>query len=238
MNLFIKEFLSIYKSIGFYLLGFIFLVGSALFLFFFGGSFNIFELNQANLFPFFQIAPYFLIILLPAITMKSFAEEKEKGTLNWLKTMPISPAKVIIAKVLSIFFGFLFLNFLSLIFFFIIQHFSLNGVDKGLLLSSYLGLIFLSIFFISIGVFCSIISSNQILAYISAVLINGFFYFFISGLADYNLIGNLDYLTQSLSAKYHYERSIQGLFYLNSFAYWVGFSLLFLFLAHQKLNQK
>lgn len=238
MNLFIKELLSLYKSVGFYLLGFIFLVGSALFLFFFSGNFNIFELNQANLYPFFQIAPYFLIILLPAMTMKSFAEEQEKETLDWLKTMPVDMSKIVAAKFLSIFSGLFTFIFLSLTFFFIVQHFSLNGIDSGLLFSSYLGLIFLGIFIISVGIFSSAISSNQILAYILAVLINAFFYFFISGLADYNLIGSLDYLTQSLSVKFHYERFTQGIFYLSSCSYFIGFSFLFIFLAHQKLNQK
>lgn len=237
MSLLKKEIISLFSSLGFYLIGFIFSIGCALFLFFFSGEFNVFELNQANLYPFFQITPYFLIILIPALSMRSFAEEKEKGTFDWLKTMPISMNQIIIAKFIAILVGFIFIISLSLSFYFIINYFSLDGIDIGLIFSSYLGLFLLGTLLSAIGVFCSAINTNQITTYICSVLLGSFFFLFFSGLADYNLVGNFDFITKNLSSQFHYERFTQGIFHISSFIYFSCLSFLFLFLIKLKFKR-
>ncbi|MDD3647283.1 MAG: ABC transporter permease subunit [Candidatus Dojkabacteria bacterium] len=132
--------------------------------------------NQADIRPFFEIVPGLLIIVIPAITMRSWAEEKREGTLEIISTLPVSRLELILSKFISCL---LFVTFLILLTFPIPLTLNLMGSpDNGVILAGYIGLILLSASYITIGQFISINTQNQIVAFILSAIIIAVLYLF------------------------------------------------------------
>ena len=233
-----KEINTFFASpIGYLVIG-IFLLLNGLFLWLFKGNFNIFNASEASLSSFFLLAPWILIFLVPAVTMRSFSDEKKQGTLELLVTKPLTHFQIVLGK----YFGALVLILLAvlptLLYVYSILELSSpeTGIDIGSTIGSYFGLIFLIGAYTSIGVFSSTLSDNQIVAFIIAVFICFFFYFGFEGLSNYALLGDLFYL-EDLGMSAHYNSISRGVIDTRDLIYFISISIAFLFFTKLKIQE-
>ncbi|WP_081212312.1 gliding motility-associated ABC transporter permease subunit GldF [Salegentibacter sediminis] len=232
-----KEIQSFFSSpIGYLVIG-IFLVACGLFLFVFPGEYNILDSGFADIKAFFNLAPWIFIFLIPAISMKSFAEEKKQGTLELLLTRPIGFTQLVLAK----YFGALILVILAIIpsvLYVITIHQLGNPVgnfDVGATLGSYLGLIFLAGCYTAIGIFASSLTQNQIVAFIIAVFLCFLSYFAFEGLSSASISGG-NYGLEYLGISYHYQSISRGVIDSRDLIYFISFIFLFLKLTEIRLK--
>lgn len=237
-TIFKKEIRSLFCSPGAYIVASIFILICSLFLWFFDNQYNIFNLGNASLSTFFFIAPWAMLFLIPALTMRQLAEEKQMGTLDWLMTQPLKLHHIIAGKYLSVIVLIAFMIIPTLIYIPTLQHFSMDGkTDLGAIISGYLGLFLLSSMFAAIGFAMSSITQNQVVAYVASVFICfGLFYGF-QGLASYNLLGGADYYMQQIGAEFHYNSFLKGIIDSRDILYFLGCSGLFLYFTYFTLLQ-
>lgn len=233
-----KEINTFFASpIGYLVIG-VFLLLNGLFLWVFKGNFNVFNASEASLSSFFLLAPWILIFLVPAVTMRSFSDEKKQGTLELLVTKPLTHFQIVLGK----YFGALVLILLAvlptLLYVYSILELSSpeTGIDIGSTIGSYFGLIFLIGAYTAIGVFSSTLSDNQIVAFIIAVFICFFFYFGFEGLSNYALLGDLFYL-EDLGMSAHYNSMSRGVIDTRDLIYFISISIAFLFFTKLKIQE-
>ncbi len=224
-----KEINSFFASPIGYLVLAIFLIINGLFLFLFKNEFNILDYGFADLSSFFILAPWILIFLIPAVTMRSFSEEKRQGTLELLLTRPISKLQIVLGK----YFAAVLLIVLALIptFLYVYTVYQLGNpignLDLGSTIGSYIGLLFLVAAYTAIGIFSSSISKNQIVAFIIAVFICLFFYIGFESLADYLSSNTID----SLGMQAHFESIGRGVIDTRDLLYFLTVTVIFILLT-------
>jgi len=182
-----------------------FLGFSGFFTWFFGG--DIFYVNQASLSTFFNVSYWTLFFFIPALTMKLIAEEKKAGTMEMLLTKPITERQILWGKFLAILL--LIIIALALTLPYYITVWSLGPIDHGAVWSGYLGLILMSAAYISIGIFTSCLTNNQIVAFLLALLIGIFFHVIFSMLSS-NFTGSISSVFNYLSLSTHFESISRG----------------------------
>lgn len=232
-----KEINTFFASPIGYLVIAVFLLLNGLFLWVFKGNFNTLDNGYADLSSFFLLAPWILIFLVPAVTMRSFSDEKKQGTLELLLTKPISHYKIVLGK----YFGALTLIIIALIptLLYVYTIYSLGNpegnLDIGSTIGSYFGLLFLAASYTAVGVFASTISDNQIVAFIVAVFICFFLYFGFEGLSNYNLFGDAIFV-ENLGMEAHYKSISRGVIDTRDLVYFISVTALFIILT--RLNIK
>ena len=229
-----KEINSFFASpIGYLVIG-IFLVLNGLFLWLFKGEFNILDYGFADLSLFFLLAPWILIFLIPAVTMRSFSDEKKQGTLELLLTKPISHFNIVLGKYFGAFILILIALLPTLIYIYTIYQLGnpVGNLDMGSTLGSYFGLLFLVAAYTAIGVFASSLSDNQIVAFISAVLICFLFYIGFEGIADFTSSDFIDQLGMSS----HFKSMSRGVLDTRDIVYFISITVFFLLLTKLNLN--
>lgn len=211
-TLFKKELASFFSSLIGYLTIIVFLVLTGLMLWVFKSDFNILDYGFAGMDGLFVIGPFLYLFLIPAITMRMFAEEKKNGTMELLLTKPLSEMKLIWAKFLA---G-LALVFISLLPT-LVCYFSVvalgdpvGNIDTGSVVGSYMGLLLLGAAFVAIGLFASSITNNQIVAFIIAALMSAFMHLGFESIYRMGFLGNADLFVRSLGMSYHYESISRG----------------------------
>jgi len=233
-----KEIRSFFYAPTGYLVVGIFLTLCSLFLFVFSGSYNILDNGFADLKPFFDLAPWIFIFLIPAITMKSFAEEIKQGTMELLLTKPISIWNLVLGK----YFGALLISFIALLpsLFYMFTIYNLGNppgnIDIGATLGSYLGLILLAASYTSIGIFSSALSSNQITAFIISVFLCFALFFAFEGVSNFKLFGDSDYGIEYLGMSYHYKSMSRGVLDTRDLIYFLSLIILFLSFTYFKIH--
>ncbi|WP_028606294.1 gliding motility-associated ABC transporter permease subunit GldF [Olleya sp. ITB9] len=229
-----KEINSFFASPIGYLVIAIFLLLNGLFLWLFKGEFNILDNGFADLSSFFLLSPWILIFLIPAVTMRSFSDEKKQGTLELLLTKPISTLQLVLGK----YFGALALILIALLptLLYVYTVYKLGNptgnLDFGSTLGSYFGLLFLVATYTAIGVFASTISDNQIVAFIIAVFLCLFFYIGFEGIADVTSSN----IIENLGINAHYKSISRGVLDTRDIIYFLSITVLFIALT--KLNIK
>jgi ABC-2 type transport system permease protein len=229
-----KEINSFFASPIGYLVIAIFLLLNGLFLWVFKGEFNILDNGFADLSTFFLLAPWILIFLIPAVTMRSFSDEKKQGTLELLLTKPITTLQLVLGK----YFGALLLIIIALIptllYVYTVYQLGnpLGNLDFGSTLGSYFGLLFLVAAYTSIGIFASTISDNQIVAFIIAVFLCLFFYIGFEGIADVISSNTVEQLGMNA----HYKSMSRGVLDTRDLMYFLSITILFIALT--KFNIK
>ncbi|GAA3782160.1 gliding motility-associated ABC transporter permease subunit GldF [Flavobacterium ginsengiterrae] len=223
-----REIKSFFGSpIGYFVIA-IFLIINGLFLWVFKGDYNILDTGYADLTPFFTLAPWILIFLIPAVTMRSFSDERKQGTLELLLTKPLSVWEIVNGK----FFGALLLIILAIIPTFIyVEVISGLGspegnIDMGSTIGSYFGLLFLIASYSAIGIFTSTLSENQIVAFIIAVFLCFIFYFGFEGLAS--LIPGQSNIISAFGMQDHFKSMSRGVIDTRDVIYFLSISVLFL----------
>ncbi|RDI55046.1 gliding motility-associated ABC transporter permease subunit GldF [Flavobacterium glaciei] len=224
----LREIKSFFGSPIGYLVIAIFLIINGLFLWVFEGDYNILNTGFADLTPFFTLAPWILIFLIPAVTMRSFSDEKKQGTLELLLTKPLSIWQIVNGK----FLGALLLIVMAIIptFIYVAVISSLGmpegNLDMGSTIGSYFGLLFLIAAYSAIGVFTSTLSDNQIVAFIVAVFLCFFFYFGFEGLAS--VIPNISSVIASLGMQDHFKSMSRGVLDTRDILYFTSITVVFL----------
>lgn len=230
-----KEINSFFSSPIGYLVIAVFLLLNGLFLWLFKGEFNILDSGFADLSAFFLLAPWILIFLIPAVTMRSFSDEKKQGTLELLLTKPISNLQIVLGKYFGAFILIIIALIPTLLYVFTFNKLGNpeGNLDMGSTLGSYFGLLFLVAAYTAIGIFSSTLSDNQIVAFIIAVFICFFFYFGFEGLSNYNLFGDTFYI-EKLGMESHFKSMSRGVLDTRDIIYFISITILFIILT--KLN--
>jgi ABC-2 type transport system permease protein len=232
----LREIKSFFGSPIGYLVIALFLILNGLFLWVFEGDYNILNTGFADMTPFFTLAPWILIFLIPAVTMRSFSDEKKQGTLELLLTKPLSLWQIVNGK----FLGAVLLIVMAIIPTFIyVEVISSLGMpegnlDMGSTIGSYVGLLFLISAYSSIGVFTSTLSDNQIVAFIVAVFLCFFFYFGFEGLAS--LTPSFSTFISAFGMQDHFKSMGRGVIDTRDVLYFVSVTVLFLSFTVYKLK--
>jgi ABC-2 type transport system permease protein len=234
--LLIREIKSFFGSPIGYLVIALFLILNGLFLWVFEGDYNILNSGFADLSPFFTLAPWILIFLIPAVTMRSFSDEKKQGTLELLFTRPLSIWEIVNGK----FFGALILILLALLptLIYVVVILQLGNpagnLDIGSTLASYFGLLFLIAGYTAIGVFTSTLSENQIVAFIVSVFFCFILYFGFEELAAYS--GSFNNVVASFGMDYHFKSMSRGVIDTRDIIYFISIAVFFLSLTVYKIK--
>lgn len=221
-----KEITSFFASPIGYLVLAIFLIINGLFLWLFKNEFNILDYGFADLTSFFTLAPWVLIFLIPAVTMRSFSEEKRQGTLELLLTRPITKLQIVLGK----YCGAVVLIVLALIptLLYVYTVYKLGNpsgnLDIASTIGSYIGLLFLVASYTAIGVFSSSLSKNQIVAFIISVFTCLFFYIGFESLADFIAVDDL-------GMQAHYESLSRGIIDTRDLLYFLSVTIIFILLT-------
>ncbi|MBT9189095.1 gliding motility-associated ABC transporter permease subunit GldF [Zobellia russellii] len=238
LAIFKREIQSFFTSpIGYLVIG-LFLTLNGLFLWVFKGPFNIFDYGFADLSNFFLLAPWVFLFLIPAITMKSFSEEKKLGTLELLFIKPLSIWQTVLGK----FFGTLTLGIIALVptllYVLTISQLgtTVGNLDMGLVIGSYFGTLFLMSCYTAIGLFTSTLSENQIVAFIMGLILCFLFYYGFEGLSTIFGSGDTSVAIASLGMKHHFESVARGVLDTRDLVYFITLTLFFLFLTVLQLK--
>jgi len=228
--LYLKELRSFLGSIIGYIFIAIFLILNSLFLWVFSYETNILEGGTADLKPFFGISPVIFIILIPAITMRSFSEEKRTGTIELLFTKPITDLTIILTKYLA---GvtLVFISILpTLVYYFTVHKLGdpVGIVDDGATITSYFGLMLIGACLVSVGIFASSITNSQIVSFILAMFLSWFLFLGLDLLAVYSQFGGLDLVFRNLGMMEHYTACQKGVLDTRDLVYFLSFIMVFI----------
>jgi ABC-2 type transport system permease protein len=228
-----KELLQFFGSLIAYVILIVFALISGLFLWFFDGNMNITGGGYASLSAFFDLTPWLYLFLIPAISMRLFSEEIRSGTMELLLTRPLSIFRLIVSKLTAAFIVVLLTLVLSLVYFYTVYQFGYPAgvMDVAATMGSYLGLIFLALIFLSVGLFASSLSENQIVAFVVAVLLSFFLFSGFELLADLTVSATWSSLLISLGISSHYESISRGLLDSRDLFYFLTVTLVFLALT-------
>lgn len=223
------------SSIG-YLVIAIFLILNGLFLWLFKGEFNILDNGFADMSSFFLLAPWILLFLIPAVTMRSFSDEKKQGTLELLLTKPVRLFKIVLGKYLGAFSLITLALLPTLLYVYTIYQLGnpIGNIDFGSTLGSYLGLLFLAAAYTAIGIFASSVTDNQIVAFITAIFLCFFFYIGFEGIADFTSSNFIDQLGMNA----HYKSISRGVIDTRDLLYFVSIIAVFLFITVRYISTK
>ena len=212
IQIFIKEFNTFLNSLIAYMVIGVFLTAMGLLVWVFPET-SVLDYGYADLDTLFSMGPYVFIFLIPAITMKSFAEEKKLGTLELLLTKPVTDLEIIIGKFLAAFMLVLLALLPTLIYYFSVYQLGnpVGNVDTPGVMGSFIGLIFLGACFCSIGIFSSAITTNQIISFIVAAFLCFLLYTGFDSLATLLSGGAQSLLMKQFGVLYHYESISKGL---------------------------
>ena len=233
-----KEFNSFFASSIAYLVIGVFLLISSLFLFVFNDDFNILNAGFADVTPFFNLAPWVFLFLIPAITMKSFADEYNTGTIELLKTNPISDWQIIMGK----FWASLLLILIAIIptFLYVFTVYQLGNpignIDFGSTIGSYVGLLFLASTYTAIGLFTSTLSKNQIVAFILSIFITFILLYGFDAIS--NSFGSAFLTIKKIGINEHFKSISRGVIDSRDIIYFLSVTFLFLFSTKLRLENE
>lgn len=239
VSIFRKEINTFFSSlIGYFVIG-IFLIILGLMMFVFPDT-SLLHYNYATLDQLFDLAPMIFMFLIPAITMRSFAEEIQNGTIELLATKPITEFNIILGKFLACWLLVAFALLPTILYYYTVYQLGSpkGNLDSGAILGSYFGLLFLAAVFVAIGLFASAITKNQIVAFILATFLCFIFYsgfWYISKLPIF--VGKVDDIVQMLGIDYHYNSISKGVIDTRDLVYFlsaIGFFLLLTLLSLER----
>jgi len=235
-----KEISEFFSSITGYVVVVIFLLINSMFIWIFHTDFNILDAGYAGLDNMFILAPWIFLFLIPAVCMRLFSEEKRSGTSEWLLTKPLSDFKIVFAKYIS---GYI-LSALSLLptMIYLISISILadppGNLDYGGIAGSYMGLFLLAAVYVSIGLFASSLTRNQIIAFFVSVVLCYFFFLGFSQLASLGFSGTTQDFIIALGINDHYTSMSRGVIDSRDVIYFLSVISLFVFFTKLSLESR
>ncbi len=232
----LREIKSFFGSPIGYMVIALFLLLNGLFLWVFDGEYNLLQSGFADLSPFFTIAPWILLFLIPAVTMRSFSDEIKQGTIELLLTKPLSIWQVVNGKFIGAFLLIVMALVPTLVYVYVLYGLGMpeGNIDMGSTMGSYFGLLFLIGSYTSIGIFTSTLSENQIVAFLLSVLGCFIFYFGFEGLSTQ--VKGWEDVIALLGMNYHFKSMSRGVIDTRDVLYFISISFLFLSLTVFKLK--
>jgi ABC-2 type transport system permease protein len=233
-----KELRQFFSSLTGYIAIIVFLLVNGLMLFVFEN--NILDFGYATLDRFFELAPWVLLLLIPAITMRSFADEFKTGTFELLQTRPLTRSQIIGGK----YFGSLAVVVIALlptiVYFFSIQALSADeGIDTGATIGSYIGLFFLAAVFTAIGICSSSFTTNSVVAFIIAIIGCVLLYYGFSAISKLPMFQNSgDYYVEMAGIDFHYQSISRGVIDTRDIVYFLSVILLLLAITNRNLLKR
>lgn len=226
-----KELQHFFSSATGYIVIGVFLLITSLFLWIFPGEYNILESGYAQTDGLFTLAPFLYLFLVPALTMRMFAEEKRTGTIELLYTRPIKGLHIVLAKYLAGWILVLFSLLPTIIYFFSVYYLAdpVGNVDTGAFWGSFIGLLFLASIYVAIGLFASAITDNQIVSFITAVVFSFFFFYGFELFSGLISSGKWADMVSSLGINYHYESMSRGVIDSRDIVYFLSTTAIFIF---------
>lgn len=235
-----KELNDFFSSLIGYVAIIFYLVITGFFVWIYPGD-NILQNGHADLNKLFELGPLVLLFLVPAITMKSFAEEFNLGTIEFLLTKPISDLQIILGKFFACFTIVIIAVLPTLVYVYSIWELGMpkGNIDLGAIITSFIGLILLGGVFISIGLFSSLMTKNTILAFIIGLFIC---YFFFRGFSDLSnlpfIYGKYDHFVESLGIHSHFIAIQKGVIESRDLIYFISLSITFLAISKLFMNKR
>lgn len=190
---------------------------------------------------FFEIAPWLLLLLVPAVTMRSFADEFRTGTIEWLSTKPVTDLDIIMGKYLATLALIVFALLPTLIYVYTISNLSYPdvGLDTGAITGSYIGLFFLAATFAAVGVFASSLTSNQVVGFLVSLLSCYLLYTGFEQLSKLPKFSEgIDYYLSMIGMEFHYNSISRGLIDSRDVVYFLSIILFFISLTRFSLSSR
>lgn len=239
ISIFRKEINRFFSSLTGYIAIILFLLLTGFFLFVLPDN-NILENNYATLDRFFDIAPWILLFLVPAISMHSLSDEFKSGTFELLKTKPVSTAQIVAGKYLAVLTAILFVILPTLIYVITIKILSASGhIDSGGIAGSYLGLFLLAAVFGSVSLCCSGFTNNAVVAFLVSGFVCLLLYFGFNGLSRLAVFsGSADYYIEQAGIDFHYRSISRGVLDTRDIIYFFSIIFLALLITVKKISRK
>lgn len=240
LALFKKEFCNFFSSpMGYIVIG-VFLCLTGLFLWVFPGEENILDGGYANMDGLFYFAPWLYLFLVPAVTMRLFAEERRTGTIELLKTRPISSVSIVMSKYFAGVSLVLFSLIPTLLFFLSVWLLGdpMGNMDMGGTWGSYIGLFFLATFYTAIGLFASSLTDNQIISFIVSAVLCFFAYIGFDIVSHMASDGQTESFVASLGISAHYDSMSRGVIDSRDVIYYIIGIVIFLFFTKEIVDRK
>lgn len=239
-SIFIKEINSFFSSIVGYVALLVFLVACGLFLWIIP-QYSILEYGYASMERFFEIAPWLLLLLVPAVTMRSFADEFRTGTIEWLSTKPVTDLEIILGKYFATLALIIFALLPTLLYVYTISNLSYPdiGLDTGAIIGSYIGLFFLAATFGSVGVFASSLTANQVVGFLISLMACYLLYTGFEQLSKLPKISEgIDYYLSMIGMEFHYNSISRGLIDSRDVVYFLSIITFFISLTRFSLSRR
>ncbi|MCF8237182.1 MAG: gliding motility-associated ABC transporter permease subunit GldF [Saprospiraceae bacterium] len=238
--IFFKEIKAFFSSlIGYIAIGvFLLLLGLLVWVF---PDTSVLEYGYATLDPMFELAPIIFLFLIPAVTMRAFAEEWQTGTFELVVTRPVTTTQIIGGKYLASLVLVMIALLPTLIYAYsMIQLGSpVGNLDYGASLGSFLGLILLAAVFVTIGICTSALTSNQIVAFLLGILLCFMVYWGFSYISRIPVfVGKVDDVIQQWGIEYHYASASRGVIDSRDIIYFLSVILAFLLITARAIQQK
>ena len=212
VQIFKKEFSGFLHSLIAYIVIGVFLIGVGLPVWVFPET-SVLDNGYADLGVLFNLGPYVFMFLVPAITMRSFAEEKKMGTLEFLFTKPLTDWQIILGKYFAAFLLMAVAVLPTVVYYFSVRQLGdpVGNIDTPGVIGSYIGLILLGGVFCSVGIFASAVSANQIVSFLMAALLCFMVYYGFDSLAQLSIFGSAALMVKQFGILYHYDALAKGL---------------------------
>ena len=236
----LKELKSLLYSLSGLIFILLFLIISGCLLWIIPGSFNIPDNGYAIMTPFFALAPFLLMFLIPAIGMRTFSEEKRTHTLSLLFTRPVSLHKIILSKLIAVWLTVIIALIPTIVYVFSIYSLGnpVGNIDLGAISASYIGLFCMAFCFSGISIFASVLSSNQTISLIIGLLFSSLLYFGFELIAGMFSSGNIQLFVQELGLYARYQSIQKGLVDFSDLWYLSAIAVLFYILTYFVLRRK
>lgn len=233
-----KELGQFFSNLTGYIAILLFLLINGVFLFILRES-SIFEYGYAGLDKFFDLAPWVLLFLVPAISMRSLSDEFKSGTFELLQTRPLKTSEIVIGKYVSILIILFFVIIPTLLYVVTIKSLSANGlIDTGGIAGSYLGLFLLGAVYAAISLCCSGYTNNSVVAFLTSAFLCLILYFGFSAISKLPLLqGNIDYYVEMLGIDFHYRSISRGVLDSRDVIYFLSIIGLFLMVTIKNIRK-
>jgi ABC-2 type transport system permease protein len=237
-SLFVKEIKSFFNSLTGYLVIVFFLLINSLFMWVFEGPMSIPDGGYATLDPLFTLAPWVFLVLIPAITMRSFSEEKRTGTFELLLTRPLTPMQITGAKYLASVVLIVLALIPTLVYYFSVVSLGnpVGNIDQGGTWGSYAGLLMLACAYAAIGIFCSSLTDNLVVSFLLAAVISLFICYGFEQTAQIFTMGKAGSVLQSLGIIDHYRSMSRGVIDSRDVVYFMALIALFLLMTKTRIE--
>ncbi|MCO6462691.1 MAG: gliding motility-associated ABC transporter permease subunit GldF [Saprospiraceae bacterium] len=240
LSVYFKEIHAFFSTlIGYIVIG-VFLISVGLFMWVFSDT-SVLDYNFATMDQLFSIAPLVFLFLIPAVTMRSFAEERAKGTIELLYTKPLTNYSIIGGKYLANMTLVVFALLPTLLYYYSVYQLGspVGNLDTGAIIGSYIGLFFLSAAFVAIGMFASTLTNNQIVAFVLGAFLCFFFHWAFQYIAKMPIFtSGLDLFVQKLGINYHYASISKGLLDSRDIIYFISVVFVFIYATVQMLEKR